>query len=64
MRQDTDDHRTGSNLLRTHTDASRILVMTFTNRAARTLRQRLRDEVGHGCDPIEAGTFHAFCLRS
>lgn len=52
-----------AHLLRTHTDASRILVMTFTNRAARTLRQRLHDEVGHGCDPIEAGTFHAFCLR-
>ena len=35
-----------AHLVRQGTDASRILVMTFTNRAARELRVRLKGEVG------------------
>ncbi|MDX9940186.1 MAG: ATP-dependent helicase [Sphaerochaetaceae bacterium] len=52
-----------AHLVRKGTDASRILVMTFTNRAARELRVRLKGEVGETCESIQAGTFHAFCLK-
>jgi DNA helicase-2/ATP-dependent DNA helicase PcrA len=45
------------------TDPSRILVMTFTNRAARELTQRLKSELGESALMIQAGTFHAFCLK-
>ena len=52
-----------SYLIRSGVDASRILMMTFTNRAAREMKTRLRAEVGPLSDKVQAGTFHAFCLR-
>ena len=52
-----------AHLIARDTSASRILVMTFTNRAARELHTRLKSEVGEISQAIEAGTFHAFCLR-
>ncbi|MCF7941591.1 MAG: ATP-dependent helicase [Spirochaetia bacterium] len=45
------------------TDVSRILIMTFTNRAARELKLRLKAEIGMGASQLQAGTFHAFCLK-
>lgn len=50
-------------LCKSGTNASRILVMTFTNRAARELKQRLKRELGESAEAIQAGTFHAFCLK-
>jgi DNA helicase-2/ATP-dependent DNA helicase PcrA len=44
-------------------DPSRLLIMTFTNRAARELKQRLKSELGESAEKIQAGTFHAFCLK-
>ena len=45
------------------TDISRILIMTFTNRAARELKLRLKSEIGAASEQMQAGTFHAFCLK-
>ena len=49
-------------LVKTGTNASRILMMTFTNRAAREMKARLKSELGPVASNIQAGTFHAFCL--
>lgn len=40
-----------------------ILVMTFTNKAAGELQERLRSFIGTGDDVPWAGTFHGFCAR-
>ncbi len=45
------------------TDSSRILIMTFTNRAAREIKLRLKSEIGVASEQMQAGTFHAFCLK-
>jgi len=50
-------------LVQSGTDASRILMMTFTNRAAKEMKSRLYSELGPVSDQIQAGTFHAFCLK-
>jgi DNA helicase-2/ATP-dependent DNA helicase PcrA len=38
-------------------------MMTFTNRAAREMKTRLKSEVGPLSDKVHTGTFHAFCLK-
>lgn len=50
-------------LVRSGTDASRILMMTFTNRAAREMKSRLKNDLGSVSTQIQAGTFHSFCLK-
>lgn len=50
-------------LVQSGTDASRILMMTFTNRAAREMKSRLKSELGPVSSQIQAGTFHSFCLK-
>ncbi|PKL28007.1 MAG: ATP-dependent DNA helicase PcrA [Spirochaetae bacterium HGW-Spirochaetae-2] len=52
-----------AHLVKQGTDASRILIMTFTNRAAREIKQRLKSEVGETAESMQTGTFHAFCLK-
>ena len=51
-------------LLQSGADASRILMMVFTNRAAKEIKARLNSEIGSASNQIHAGTFHSFCLRT
>ena len=51
-------------LVKTGTPPSRILMMTFTNRAAREMKTRMKRDIGQLSDEITAGTFHAFCYRA
>jgi DNA helicase-2/ATP-dependent DNA helicase PcrA len=40
-----------------------LLAVTFTNRAAREMRERLEAMVGHAADGVWLGTFHAIAAR-
>lgn len=51
-------------LVKTGSSPSKILMMTFTNRAAREMKIRMKREIGPLSDEIPAGTFHAFCFRA
>ncbi|MEM0926138.1 MAG: ATP-dependent helicase, partial [Planctomycetota bacterium] len=52
-----------AHLVRTGADPKRILLLTFTRRAAREMTHRLRQQIGESSKRIAAGTFHHFCLQ-
>ena len=43
--------------------ADRIMLLTFTNRAAREMRERAEAVVGDGVSSIWSGTFHSICAK-
>ncbi|MCL2285611.1 MAG: UvrD-helicase domain-containing protein [Firmicutes bacterium] len=42
---------------------SNILCITFTNKAAREMKNRLRRMLGDGIDTSFVSTLHSFCIR-
>ncbi len=44
-------------------DGSRVLCITFTNKAANEFKERLRSVLGSRSDSLWAGTFHSVCVR-
>jgi ATP-dependent DNA helicase UvrD/PcrA len=42
---------------------SNILAVTFTNKAANEMKERLRRLIGHATRSLWLGTFHSICLR-
>jgi DNA helicase-2/ATP-dependent DNA helicase PcrA len=53
-----------AHLIAEGTDPRRILVLTFTRKAANELVGRLKSQVGAAAEQVRAGTFHAFCLHT
>ncbi len=52
-----------ANLIEHGVEAERILALTFTNKAAREMRTRLRALLGRSPDALWVGTFHAIATR-
>ena len=42
--------------------ARNIVAMTFTNKAAKEMKERLIDLAGDAAKTVKVGTFHSFCL--
>lgn len=46
-----------------HTDFDEMLCVTFTNRAAREMKQRIEAYMGYVPQNLFVGNMHRFCLR-
>jgi DNA helicase-2/ATP-dependent DNA helicase PcrA len=51
-------------LVKNGTSPSRLLLITFTNRAAKEMRQRIIAEIGSAAHEGQISTFHAFCFKA
>jgi len=49
-------------LVQNGVDPRRILLLTFTRRAAKEMTDRLYSSIGNRVKDVVAGTFHYFCL--
>ena len=50
-------------LLQQGVPASRIMALTFTNKAAREMKERIQKLVGEEARYLMMGTFHSVCVR-
>jgi len=50
-------------LVETGTDPGRIVLLTFTRRAANDMTARAAQLLDGRCEQVQGGTFHAFCLQ-
>ena len=56
-------HRVARILEKTSTPAYRILCVTFTNKAAREMRERIASLAADAADGLWLGTFHSLAVR-
>ena len=56
-------HRIAYLVKTTGINPRRIMAVTFTNKAAREMKERLQKLLGQVAENISAGTFHAICAR-
>ena len=52
-----------ANIIQKYNEPNKILAITFTNKAASEMRQRVRNLIGPDSKQVWLHTFHAFCAR-
>ena len=50
-------------LIETGSDPSSILLLTFTNKAAKEMQERAEQMLGEAAKKVTACTYHSFCTR-
>ncbi|MCI8327556.1 MAG: DNA helicase PcrA, partial [Lachnospiraceae bacterium] len=56
-------HRTAYLIEEKGVNPYHIMAITFTNKAAGEMKERISEQVGHGSDSIWVTTFHSTCVR-